>query len=102
MPLRKLSINKRKRRMNKPWMSTGLMKSSARKSELFVISKCSKDPKYYEVNKHYLNIFTEMKKIACIYYFREKAILHSHDIAKTWRLVKGEPIEFYFFCISDF
>ena len=61
MPLRKLSA-KRKKRISKPWMTTGLMKSSAKKSELFVISKFSKDPKDYEEYKRYLNIFTKMKK----------------------------------------
>ena len=58
------------------------MKSSAKKSELFVISKFSKDPKDYEEYKHYLNIFTKMKRTARRKYYREKATLYSHDISK--------------------
>ena len=51
MPRRKES-SKQKKRISKPWMSPGLMNSSAKKKQLFVESKLSNDPKDTYLNTY--------------------------------------------------
>ena len=86
MPKKKLS-NKRRKKKNKPWISSGIRNSIKTKQKLY--NKAGKTGLYVDWSKYkcYLNLLTKVKHKAEYTYYKNLSILYGHNKSKTWKLI---------------
>ena len=86
MPHVKLS-RKEKRFYQKPWISTALKVSIARKNLLLRLSKRKNNPGITKQYVQYSNMLTKLKRLAESKYYEEKIALYGQNKSKTWQLI---------------
>ena len=86
MPKKKLS-NKRRKKKNKPWISSGIRNSIKTKQKLY--NKAGKTGLYVDWSKYkcYLNLLTKVKHKAEYTYYKNLSILYGQNKSKTWKLI---------------
>ena len=73
---------------DRPWITTGLKASIAKKYELLRISKQTGLSEDYDRYKAHRNKLTSLISICRNDYYLEKSTLYGQDKARTWQLVK--------------
>ena len=85
-PKRRLN-NKKKRRLNKPWISDAIRTSIKRKQGLFKSHFLSNDPNKVKIFKTYSNKLNRIKEAAKENYLRAQFSFNSENLKTTWKLI---------------
>ena len=75
------------KRLNNPWLSSGILKSIKTKSEYFKMYKLGFISQH--VNKKYKNMLTKIIKKAKQFYFHKSFLNCKSDVKKTWKLLNS-------------
>lgn len=84
-PLKKKYISGK--RLQKPWLSSGILKSIKTKAIYFKLHKLGLIST--EANRKYKNVLTTVIRNAKIQYYQRAFTNNRNDLRHTWRLVKG-------------
>ena len=85
-PKRRLN-NKKKRRLNKPWISNAICTSIKRKQRLFKSHFLSNDPNKVKIFKTYNNKLNRIKEAAKKNYLRAQLSFNNENLKTTWKLI---------------
>ena len=85
-PLKTFSV-KRKTLQN-PWMTKGLLKSSKRKQKLYEKFVKKRSPRYENIYKAYEFLFESLKKKSTKNYYTIRLENYQSDIKKSWDVIK--------------
>jgi len=72
---------------NKPWLTSGIIKSIKTKNKLFKDCYKSNDPYLVCKYKQYTNKLTKIKNAAKTAYYKEKLMQTKNDISKQWKII---------------
>ena len=85
-PLKTFSV-KRKTLQN-PWMTKGLLKSSKRKQKLFEKFVKKRSPRNENIHKAYESLFESLKKKSKRNYYTRRLENYQNGIKKSWDVIK--------------
>ena len=85
-PIRKVTNSKR-RRLKKPWITNGILKSVKVKQKLFKSHFLSRDQDKVKFYKTYNNKLNRIKEKARQYYLSAQFYLNKEDVKMTWKLI---------------
>lgn len=85
-PLVSLKINKR-HGFNKPWFTTGFLKSSRKKNRLYKRFISNPTPQNCNIYKKYKNKFTYLLRMAKKKYYSDKFKESTNNVKNTWNII---------------
>ena len=87
MPQLKKVTNAKKRKLKKPWISNGILKSIKTKQQMFKTHFFSHDQAKVNFFKKYNNKLYNIKEMAKLIYFSTQFYLNKENIKITWKLI---------------
>lgn len=87
MPQLKKVTNAKKRKLKKPWISNGILKSIKTKQQMFKTHFFSHDQAKVNFFKKYNNKLNTIKEMAKRTYFSTQFYLNKENIKITWKLI---------------